>query len=46
MMVNPTKRQMELYEMFMKEIAPFWIIYDEKHFQKLRDDAPEDIKKK
>lgn len=46
MMVNPTKRQRELQKMFLEEIAPYWMNYDEKLNPVLRDDAPEDIKKK
>lgn len=46
MMVNPTKRQRELLDMFEKEILPFWTDFDVNEYPKLRDDAPEDIKKK
>lgn len=46
MMINPTKRQLEIFEMYDREVAP-WTYGDMETLEiKLREDAPEDIKKK
>lgn len=45
-MINLTKKQKDLYEMYKKEIAPSWMTFDENLNHVLRKDAPEDIKKK
>lgn len=46
MMVNPTKRQLELIKIFEEEVIP-WCYVDEKTGEdKLKTDAPKDIRDK
>lgn len=46
MMVKPTKRQLEIYRMFDKEVAP-WCYSDAKTGEiKLKENAPQEIREK
>lgn len=45
-MINPTKRQKKIADIYEKEVIPWVYVDKETGADLLRTDAPEDIKKK
>ncbi len=46
MMINPTKKQLEIYKIYDEEVIPWCYVNQKTGVSELRDDAPEDIKEK
>lgn len=46
MMINPTKKQLEINKIYDEEVIPWCYVNQKTGVSELRDDVPEDIKEK